>query len=505
MNFKVKTRQCRGENDLDIHGARPLFESGDERRESFVSNTEIRAKTVKSPLTQQQMSEDCIRTAHDWEAYKKKDFFDDGTQTFFWRHHTLSVLFLMSAALIYVAIFEETDQDSSYNTKRGIIACILAFILLGVTQISDGPFYRPHPVVWRFVFCVTIVYELCLIFILFQTLDDARQLLKHLDSSLGRPLDEKTYGGNCRIYDQSRPDDPFHNVWDKFDAFVFSHFFGWWLKTLILRDWWLCMVLSIMFEVLEYTLEHQLPNFSECWWDHWIMDALVCNGLGIYLGLKTLRYFSMKTYHWRGLWSISTYRGKIQRIFAQFGPHSWIDYDWKPTSSLTRWVFFLLVILIFLLAELNTFYLKFILWVPPAHYLNLVRLMGFLLAGAVSMRETFQYLDDPNCRTFGRQAWVVLAVIITEFLVIAKFGWEIITLPLPRYVAIAWIIGLSALTCWTMWNFFWRSRLSRESLTSTRLKSSSTSAAWKNGLPKTVTSQLSVQTNGSSTRHRRQN
>jgi hypothetical protein len=26
--------------------------------------------------------------------------------------------------------------------------------------------------------------------------------------------------------------------------------------------------MSVMFEILEYTLEHQLPNFSECWWDH---------------------------------------------------------------------------------------------------------------------------------------------------------------------------------------------------------------------------------------------
>jgi len=40
------------------------------------------------------------------------------------------------------------------------------------------------------------------------------------------------------------------------------------VQTLILRDWWLCMVISVMFEVVEYTLEHQLPNFSECWWDH---------------------------------------------------------------------------------------------------------------------------------------------------------------------------------------------------------------------------------------------
>lgn len=47
-----------------------------------------------------------------------------------------------------------------------------------------------------------------------------------------------------------------------------SFFIGVGFQTLILRDWWLCTVLSIMFEVLEYTLEHQLPNFSECWWDH---------------------------------------------------------------------------------------------------------------------------------------------------------------------------------------------------------------------------------------------
>lgn len=38
------------------------------------------------------------------------------------------------------------------------------------------------------------------------------------------------------------------------------------------------------------------------------MDALVCNGLGIYCGLQSLKYFSMKTYHWRGLWNIPTYR-----------------------------------------------------------------------------------------------------------------------------------------------------------------------------------------------------
>lgn len=40
------------------------------------------------------------------------------------------------------------------------------------------------------------------------------------------------------------------------------------LQTLMIRDWWTCTIVSVMFEFLEYSLEHQLPNFSECWWDH---------------------------------------------------------------------------------------------------------------------------------------------------------------------------------------------------------------------------------------------
>ena len=146
----------------------------------------------------------------------------------------------------------------------------------------------------------------------------SRQLLKYLDEKLGEPIPEKDYGGNCRIYDWERPEDPFHNVNEKFDVFIFAHSFGYWCKTLIFRDWWFTTVISVMFEFLEYSLEHQLPNFSECWWDHWILDVVVCNGGGTVLGMLTLKYLSMKTYNWRGLWNIPTYRGKIKRIIAQF-------------------------------------------------------------------------------------------------------------------------------------------------------------------------------------------
>lgn len=38
------------------------------------------------------------------------------------------------------------------------------------------------------------------------------------------------------------------------------------------------------------------------------MDVLICNGLGIYCGMKTLEWLSLKTYKWQGLWNIPTYK-----------------------------------------------------------------------------------------------------------------------------------------------------------------------------------------------------
>lgn len=49
---------------------------------------------------------------------------------------------------------------------------------------------------------------------------------------------------------------------------------------------------------------HHLPGSRP----QWIMDVLVCNGLGIYCGMKTLEWLSLKTYKWQGLWNIPTYK-----------------------------------------------------------------------------------------------------------------------------------------------------------------------------------------------------
>lgn len=437
------------------------------RSNGAISSSSARGEFYTMPRERVNRLEEAGHNHNQWEEdkIKQRDFFDDGTMTYFWRRHTITVLAVFSCVLFYVAVLEPSRDDVQFNTKRGIFAGIMAFLCVSVTQTPDGPFRRPHPALWRLVLCLSIVYELFLIFLLFQTADQARLLLTHFDDTLGKPLPEKDYGGNCFLYDTAVPDNPFHNIWDKIDCFVPCHFFGWWLKTLILRDYWLCTVLSIMFELLEYTLEHQLPNFSECWWDHWIMDALVCNGLGIWCGMLTVKYLSIKHYHWHGLWSIHSYTGKLRRLAAQFSPYMWMDFDWRPTLNFKRWIMMLNTIVFFSIAELNTFYLKFVLWLPPSHYINLLRLILFLFMGAVAMREQYQYIDDMSAAEPGRQSWIVASIIVSELLIVLKFGWDTVSQPLPRHVTIFWLVAIATLIVWTFYEFYVKRHLHRVSRT----------------------------------------
>ncbi|XP_057317455.1 phosphatidylserine synthase 2-like [Hydractinia symbiolongicarpus] len=370
----------------------------------------------------------------------------------FGQSHTISVLLMLIIVLCYVAVVENsTDNSSEYNAKRGVIACFAVFMAFGVTQVKDGPFLRPHPAFWRLVVCASIIYELCLIFLLFQTATDARRWMSHIDPALGKDLPEHDYGGNCLIYDKNNTENPWHNVWDKFDAFVPAHFIGWWIKTLILRDYWMTFILSLMFEINEYSLQHQLPNFSECWWDHWFMDFILCNGGGIVFGMYTLHYLEMKKYNWRDVLDIPTYSGRLLRLVEQFTPYSWRKFNWNATVSLKRWFTVLLLIFMFSLAELNVFYMKAALWIPPTNNLIGFRLALYSLMGLVACRETYDYLNDSTCKKFGQQSWVLASIIITEALISVKFLWDVVTLPPPKHITIFWcffLTGVFAYTCW---------------------------------------------------------
>ena len=56
-----------------------------------------------------------------------------------------------------------------------------------------------------------------------------------------------------------------------------------------------------------------------------------------------------------------------------------------------------------MIQELNTFYLKAMLWVPPNHSLNLYRELLYAFGGACAVKELYDYLSSTYVLTHTHQ------------------------------------------------------------------------------------------------------
>ena len=63
-------------------------------------------------------------------------------------------------------------------------------------------------------------------------------------------------------------------------------------------------------------------------------------------------------------------------------------------------------------------------------------------------------LISRECKKFGRQAWLVVIIVLTEFLIVLKFDWETVTQPFPLHVTLFWLLFTICLVTWTIWHFF---------------------------------------------------
>ncbi|KAJ7069355.1 phosphatidyl serine synthase-domain-containing protein [Mycena amicta] len=360
----------------------------------------------------------------------------DTTVEFFYKPITLTALAIVLVILAYTATTQDVLEEGGDKRRIGVYASISFFLVFGTLQFRDGPFIRPHPAFWRVVLGFNLLYELALVFLLFQDLPTARRLLLLLDPSLNVPLPEKSYADDCTLTPRV--------LWNAIDVFCLAHALGWFGKAMILRDYWFCWILSIAFELAEYSLQHQLPNFAECWWDHWILDVLLCNWLGTYLGMKVCTYLEVKPYSWRGLRQTRGLRSKAKRVISQFSPHDFTAFNWWATAnSFTHYVSVVLLLAVFLAAELSPFYLKSLLWMEPEHPFVVIRLVFIFLCALPAVRELYQYVNDPRRAVrMGQHVWLLLATVLTEILVIIKWSKGQYPAPAPRAVKIGWAVGV---------------------------------------------------------------
>ncbi|XP_020600359.1 CDP-diacylglycerol--serine O-phosphatidyltransferase 1 isoform X2 [Phalaenopsis equestris] len=350
------------------------------------------------------------------------------------------------------------SNDVVTSVKRGVCAMIAVFLTYSLLQAPPTVLIRPHPAIWRLVHGMAVVYLVALTFLLFQNRDDARKFMKFLHADLGVELPERSYGTDCRIYVPDNPKSRFNNVYETlFDEFVLAHIFGWWGKAIMIRNQSLLWVLSVGFELMELTFRHMLPNFNECWWDSIILDILACNWFGIWAGMHTVRYFDGRTYEWVGISRQPNIIGKVKRTLEQFTPARWDKDEWHPMLGPLRFVQVLSLCVVFMTVELNTFFLKFCLWIPPRNPLVIYRLILWWLIAIPTIREYNNYLQDRKpVKKVGVFCWLSLAICILELLICIKFGHGLFPQSMPLWLIISWSSVGSALLIFLL---FWTCRI----------------------------------------------
>jgi hypothetical protein len=85
---------------------------------------------------------------------------------------------------------------------------------------------------------------------------------------------------------------------------------------------------------------------------------------------------------------------QVKRTLGQFTPAQWDKDEWHPLLGPWRFIQVLTLCIVFLMVELNTFFLKFCLWVPPRNPMIVYRLILWWLIAIPTTREYNSYLQD---------------------------------------------------------------------------------------------------------------
>ena len=325
------------------------------------------------------------------------------------------------------------------SIESGFYLIIFLFLAVGCLIFPAGPFEHPHPIIYRLIFGISLLYAFFLLMLLSQSPDNARGLLGKIfnDEELGKPLKTRNYATDCSI--------SYEVLSSMVDRFILAHFLGWMVKALIIRDRLILWILSVLWELIELSTAFFIPNFAECWWDQWILDVTLCNAFGIEFGLWiTRKYFSHPERNWLGkekkIFSFNNMCLKVKRLAIQFTPTSITPMQWSPFKDIKRYYQIHLLILCGTLIDFNSFILKLFLFIPTEHILNLYRLIIMCPFFVISCKQYYLFLTNKKCKKMGSQTWVGFVILVLEIALCIKCRPR----PFPKVPyenIICWIIG----------------------------------------------------------------
>ena len=213
--------------------------------------------------------------------------------------------------------------------------------------------------------------------------------------------------------------------------------------------------MSLMWELIELSMVYCVPNFGECWWDSYFMDFLLCNGLGIEIGLLWCQWWANhQEYDWSPLLNGLTIFDKFKNYFKGTAimfltPERWRPTQWEPYANSKRFFQIHLIMLFMCAIDLNAFLLKLWLWIPTQHWFNLARMILFWFVCMPAVRQYYFYVKDERIKRMGSQIWVLIMLVVLETAIVIKF--TPIDTPSPPWVNV--IACTVAGVVYLAWNY----------------------------------------------------
>lgn len=130
-------------------------------------------------------------------------------------------------------------------------------------------------------------------------------------------------------------------------------------------------------------------------------------------------------------------------FFEHFKPANLEKYEWSGLQSASRYIGVSVFIVVCLLIDCNNFFLKSLVWLPPAHGLLKFRIFLWGFAAIATSKEWYEYISNEHCKRLGSFAWLSFYVSLMELSAIVKFSAGQFTEPFPTWIVISWcIIGM---------------------------------------------------------------
>lgn len=408
--------------------------------------------------------------------------------------HTLTGLALALCLVTYLGFFvsappEGADADGLVVARRSLATVALLFLIYCSIQLRDSLLARPHPAVWRVVHGVGILYLLLLAALVVAPVEVARSAARlvqpQLEAARGQHGDNvRIFARDCRLLTlDDAAGNPVARFWAVlWDDFVVAHAAGWFVKALLIRDWRLGLILSVLWEVLEYSFSGVLANFYECWWDHWVIDVACCNLLGFYLGMRTVAYLELRSFDWAGVKDVISNTNpegagsssRLQpapslrppsglallqkRLRKQLRPRSFEHYEWRLFDSARGLFAALGLVALMETIELNAFFLKFALHLPTSSPINIARLLVWSALSFPAVHEYYAFATSSSER-MGPNIWLAIGCAVLECMLVAKglFGSSGALPPtahFPPNVVLCWAAASAAFTAWCLFKFW---------------------------------------------------